>query len=101
MKNCKSCGIILTGSVLVEYNESLLCKYCYKRYQSEQFKFWYDKNYKPVDKKSKTCVICGEEFESAWASKTTCSPECRKEHKRRTSLIRWRMKNDRQTNIAT
>ena len=90
---CKQCGIKLTGTMLLTHTKCLLCKYCYKDYQAEQFKFYYEKTKKLKPKVIKTCNVCESLFTTARDIKNTCSPKCRAEWKRRVNNIR--IKNEK------
>lgn len=84
---CPSCGIIPGTTLKVTHKQTKLCKICYKYYQKEQFKFYYEKTKVLKDKITKLCKVCNKEFLTARAIKSTCSDECRAEHKRRTNRV--------------
>ena len=90
MKVCKGCGIIISGYMEVQYSDIMLCRVCYRYYQKEQFKFYYEKTKELKPKIAKICNVCREPFETAWKIKNTCSPKCRAEWKRRTNNERNR-----------
>lgn len=94
LKTCNSCGIILSDSVLVPYRKQLnKCKFCYKRYQAEQFKFWYENKKPKTVKVTRKCLVCDNIFETSWKIKNTCSRKCRAEHKK--LISKERRKNEK------
>lgn len=78
MKICKSCNVIISDRIAIKHNnQSLLCRYCYRDYQAEQFKFWYDKQPKK-NKCVKECIICKDKFETTQSKSNVCRKrECK------------------------
>lgn len=75
MRVCNTCGIGISDKISVQYKNILYCKYCYKEYQQEQFKFWYENQ--PRKHYKHTCIICEKEFENSQPRSKVCSDQCR------------------------
>ena len=86
MRVCKGCGIGIGESLSIKYKTILYCKTCYREYQKEQFKFWYDKQ--PRKNYKHNCIICNKEFEDSQPKTKVCSHKCRLAKKRNYERMR-------------
>ena len=82
MKQCSSCGIVLTDTVKLTNRYSTKCKYCYNRQKREEYKFWYEN--KDIRKRFKyeiRCIMCGSIKQVQHPNTKVCGDECRTKYK--------------------
>lgn len=99
MVSCVHCGTRITGNIKkcycskrCYYNRNYkklnlptkICLKCNKEYKPRQNKQMFCTSKckrSKIERIQKDCVVCGNSFTTHIAHKSTCSQECRKEHK--------------------